>query len=49
MGEIAVEIAFNAVRGQAPEEPIIRLDPDPIMPDNVDDIFHWANAVMVGK
>ncbi|GAG71411.1 unnamed protein product, partial [marine sediment metagenome] len=49
MGSLPIEIVFNAARGQAPEEPIIRLDPDPITPDNVDDISHWANALEAAR
>jgi ribose transport system substrate-binding protein len=49
MGQIAVETAVNAVNGKMPENPIIRLGPDPITPDNVDDMFHWANAVNTAK
>lgn len=49
MGQTAIEVAVNAVNGIEPEEPIIRLGPDPITPDNVDDPFHWANAVNTAR
>jgi len=45
MGMEAIAAAFAAAQGGAPESPIIRLGPDPIRPDNVDDPFHWANAI----
>jgi ABC-type sugar transport system substrate-binding protein len=45
MGKTAIEIAVNAAKGTKPAESIVRLGPDPITPDNVDDIFHWANAI----
>lgn len=45
MGREAIAAAFAAAQGQMPESPVIRLGPDPIRPSNVDDLFHWANAV----
>ena len=49
MGQTAIEAAFNAINGTMPENPIIRLGPDPITPENVDDLFHWANAVNTAR
>lgn len=49
MGQTAIEAAFNAINGTMPDNPIIRLGPDPITPENVDDIFHWANAVNTAR
>ena len=49
VGQTAIEAAVNAVNGIMPENPIIRLGPDSITPDNVDDLSHWANAVNTAK
>jgi ABC-type sugar transport system substrate-binding protein len=45
MGREAVEAAVNAVNGVMPESDVIRLGPDPITAENVDDLFHWANQL----
>ena len=49
LGSKAIEIAFNATKGKLPEEKIVRLDPDPITPDNVDDMVHWANKLEAAR
>lgn len=49
MGQTAIEVAYNAINGEMPADPIIRLGPDPITLDNVDDLSHWANAVNTAR
>jgi hypothetical protein len=45
MGQTAIQVAFDAASGHHPTDEIIRLGPDPIRPSNVDDPFHWSNAL----
>jgi ABC-type sugar transport system substrate-binding protein len=45
MGKEAIAAAFKAAKGETLAERIIRLGPDPVTPENVDDPSHWANAV----
>ncbi|MBN1266472.1 MAG: sugar ABC transporter substrate-binding protein, partial [Anaerolineales bacterium] len=49
MGQTAIEIAVNAVNGVMPEDSVVRLGPDPITPDNVDELTHWGNAVNTAR
>jgi len=49
MGQTAIEVMVNAINGKMPETQIIRLPPDPITPENVDDLSHWANAVNTSR
>jgi ABC-type sugar transport system substrate-binding protein len=47
MGQKAMEAAFAVAKGQTLPQKVIRLVPDPVTPDNVDDPVHWANTLKV--
>jgi len=47
IGGEAVEAAFNAAQGEELDERTIRLAPDLITPENVEEPTHWANAIRV--
>lgn len=45
MGRRAAERALDAVTGQSFDERVLRLEPDPVVPGNVDSSEHWANQL----
>lgn len=49
MGQKAMEVAVTLAKGETPSEKVIRLNPDPVTPDNVDDPAHWANTLKIGQ
>jgi ABC-type sugar transport system substrate-binding protein len=48
MGGLGAMDAINAASGNPPTVKDLLLPPDPITKDNVDDIVHWANALVAG-
>lgn len=45
MGRRSAEIAIDAVEGKKPAQKVIRMKPDLVTPENVDDPVHWANQL----
>lgn len=45
MGRMAAEAALAAIEGEAIEESVIRLEPGPVVPENVESPDHWANQL----
>ncbi|NMB90402.1 MAG: sugar ABC transporter substrate-binding protein [Chloroflexi bacterium] len=48
-GTTAIQVAVDAIDGKMPESGVIRLGPDPIRPDNVDELTHWSNVLNVAQ
>jgi len=45
MGEMALQIAVKAIKGEPIKDRVIRLAPDLVSPENVDSPTHWANQI----
>ena len=45
MGRLAAERALDAINGRSIDEPVLRLEPGPVVPENVDSPEHWANQL----
>lgn len=45
MGRLAAERALDAINGRSIEEPVLRLEPGPVTPENVESPQHWANQL----